>query len=80
MCSSNNDYKLHFLIKMHYLSRYTRFVLVLFKFLVCFFPLLAGRFSDFHQNRKKKYNFLKRLREFLNSKDFCRVERKPVDF
>ena len=41
--------------EMHYLSLFKRYVLVLFIFLVCFFPLLAGRFSDFHltQNRKK---------------------------
>ena len=44
---------------MYYLIWFKRYVvLVLFKFLDCvFFPLLAGRFSDFHltQNRKKHY-------------------------
>ena len=63
---------------MHNLSWFKRYVLVLFKFLVCFFPLLAGRFSDFHltQNRKKHYyglnNYINPIRELKINK----IDRK----
>ena len=63
---------------MHYLSWFTRSVLVLFKFPVCFFPLLAGRFSDFYltQNRKKHYYGLRLVLNAVSAT--WAIQRRPI--